>query len=402
MHKRRNGSSTSSVPVAVAGAASLAVAMGVGRFGFTPMVPLMVQAGELGTAAAGWIAAANYVGYLLGAMTAARLPWGPREVSLASLVLTVLLTAAMAAPLPVGAWLLLRFLAGVASAWAFVATSVWCLGALGRLQRPSWAGGVYAGVGAGIALVGLYCLVSAAAGSSAASLWLQLGVLALALTIPVAWVLRGIEAPAVERPRATQGTRMPAGLTGIFLCYGALGFGYILPATFLPLLAHSVIADARVFGLAWPIFGTTAAVSTLAAGWLVQRFQRLHVWAVAHVLMAIGAVLPGVRATLATITLSALLVGGTFMVVTMVGMQEIRARASGAPAAALGRMTAAFALGQIAGPVLSSLLARLPGLAGRALYVSLDIAAASLLASASWLWLASRAGDASVPQENMT
>jgi MFS family permease len=83
------------------------------------------------------------------------------------------------------------------------------------------------------------------------------------------------------------------------------------------------------------------------------------VWAAAHVLMAIGVLLPAVWTSLVSVTLAALLVGGTFMVITMVGMQEARARAEGQATRVLGRMTAGFALGQLAGPLVSAGIARL-------------------------------------------
>ena len=115
----------------LAGLLSLAVAMGIGRFAFTPLLPLMAREGRLDLALGGWIAAANYAGYFAGALTAARLPLQARSLSVLALALTAATTAAMAWP-SVPAWLALRFLAGAASAWVFVATSVWCLGALAR------------------------------------------------------------------------------------------------------------------------------------------------------------------------------------------------------------------------------------------------------------------------------
>ena len=60
------------------GALALAVAMGIGRFAFTPLLPLMQRDGQLDAASGAWLAAANYLGYLVGALTAARLPGGPR------------------------------------------------------------------------------------------------------------------------------------------------------------------------------------------------------------------------------------------------------------------------------------------------------------------------------------
>src|SRR4051812_22153225 len=149
--------------IVMGGLLSLATAMGIGRFAFTPLLPLMARDGQLDLAWGGWLAAANYAGYLAGALTAARLPWRPAALTGVGLLATAVCTAAMAWPsLPL--WLALRFLAGAASAWVFVATSLWCLGALATAGRAAHAGWVYAGVGAGIALTGLYCLGAGAAG----------------------------------------------------------------------------------------------------------------------------------------------------------------------------------------------------------------------------------------------
>src|SRR5437763_7941480 len=94
--------------VVIAGLLSLAAAMGIGRFAFTPVLPLMLREGKLDLAFAGWLAAANYAGYLVGALSAARLPLTARTLALLALIATALLTGAMAASL-LPLWLLLRF-----------------------------------------------------------------------------------------------------------------------------------------------------------------------------------------------------------------------------------------------------------------------------------------------------
>src|SRR5688572_8288039 len=151
MANDNNAPRASPMMVAVAGALSLAVAMGIGRFAFTPMLPLMIGEGQLDVAAGGWVAAANYAGYLLGVGTASRIRWSAARLGVVALLLTAALTAAMAwsGSLPLA--MVLRLAAGACSAWAFVATSVWCLGALAKLDRLSWSGALYAGVGSGIA-----------------------------------------------------------------------------------------------------------------------------------------------------------------------------------------------------------------------------------------------------------
>jgi MFS family permease len=372
--------------IVLAGLLSLAAAMGIGRFAFTPLLPLMAREGQLDLAFGGWLAAANYAGYFAGALSAARLPLGARRLAVLALGATALLTAAMAWPAP-PLWLLLRFAAGAVSAWVFVATSVWCLGELARREAGAQGGWVYAGVGTGIALTGGYCLAAGAAGVGAAPLWLHLGAVALLLMLPVAWVLARLPPPPAAAGQAEASAPAVHGDTrGLIACYGLMGFGYILPATFLPALARTVIDDPRWFGLAWPVFGLTAAASTVLAGRLARHASRLQVWAASQVLMGAGVLLPSLWVNGTTVVLSALLVGGTFMVITLAGVQEMRARAPAHAARLVGRITAAFALGQIAGPVVSALLLQLPALGERGLALALQLAAFGLLASGAWLW----------------
>lgn len=377
----------------LAGLLSLAVAMGIGRFAFTPMLPLMLQAGQLDVTAGGWIAAANYAGYLAGALTASRTGWPATRLALVALAATVGLTAAMAVPGPAWWWAALRFLAGLFSAWAFVGTSVWCLTVLAQRRSGGWSGALYGGVGLGIALAGLDCLAGGAAGWSVAGLWLQLALLAMVLLVPAAWVLARMQPAAAHAATSAQARPRPSRPHwDLVACYAVLGFGYILPATYLPVMARSLVSDPRVFGLAWPVFGLFASLSTLVAARVLRSASRLHVWSASHILMGLGVLLPSLWLSGWTIAASALLVGGTFMVVTLAGMQEMRARAAQDATRMVGRMTAAFAIGQIAGPVLSSALLHLAPSLG--LDLGLQAAALLLFVSAAWLWRA-----ASLPPE---
>jgi hypothetical protein len=230
--------------------------MGIGRFAFTPQLPLMVQEGHLDVAQGGWLAASNYAGYLVGALTASRLPASAPLLALASLAAVAFSTAAMAWPGSL-LWAGLRFVAGVCSAWVFVATSVWCLGALARQRRQDLGSSVYAGVGVGIAVVGLYCLAAAVAGVQSQLIWLHLGLLAAAASVPVLLVVRSLAKEPLARPCAASPDRpVPAGTVGLVVAYGLMGFGYILPATFLPVVARKAVSDP-----ACPAYGSTSPAS---------------------------------------------------------------------------------------------------------------------------------------------
>ena len=172
------------------------------------------------------------------------------------------------------------------------------------------------------------------------------------------------------------------------ICYGAFGFGYIVPATFLPALARDQTQNPLVFGLTWPLFGLAAALSVAIVARLLSGASRRRVWAVAQATMAVGTGLPALSQSLLSLTLSALLVGGTFMIATMAGLQMARELSSSNPTPLLARMTAAFASGQIAGPVLVRLLGTHAASGNAGVTLASAIAALSLAMSALWLWRA--------------
>jgi MFS family permease len=381
--------------VCVAAITALAVAMGIGRFAFTPLFPLMVRDGLLDSHAGAMLAAANYLGYLAGALAASRMRMKPAPLLALGLLGTVLITALVGWTASGFWWAVLRFLAGVMSAWTLVATSAWGLAWLAAIGRPDLAGLQFSGVGIGIAAAGLFCLLLGSALPSP-QMWIGLAVLGALAAVPALVLSRSLPAPTSAPSTAAAPAPVPAGTPGaaaassgtlgLVVCYTLFGFGYILPATYLPALARQLVDDPRVFGLAWPVFGAAAAISTVLVSWRLARANRLNVWAASHVLMAIGVLLPAVWTSLVSVTLAALLVGGTFMVITMTGMQEARARAEGQAARVMGRMTAGFALGQLAGPLASAGIARLTSTDTDALRLALALSALGLLASAVWLY----------------
>jgi MFS family permease len=376
------------VAVCVAAVAALAVAMGIGRFAFTPLFPLMVRDGLLDSHAGAMLASANYLGYLAGALASSRMRIKPAPLLALGLLGTVLITAAVGWTASMFWWSVLRFLAGVMSAWVLVATSAWGLGWLAAIGRPDLAGVQFSGVGIGIAAAGLFCLLLGTTLPSP-QMWIGLAALGALAIVPPLVLSRSLPAPVPAAPAAIKpvaASTAPRATVGLIVCYTLFGFGYILPATYLPALARQLVDDPSVFGLAWPVFGAAAALSTVIVSWRLASANRLTVWAAAHVLMAIGVLLPAVWTSLASVTLAALLVGGTFMVITMTGMQEARARAEGQATRVLGRMTAGFALGQLAGPLASAGIARFTASEAAALHLALALSALGLLASAVYLY----------------
>jgi MFS family permease len=370
----------SALAIALAGLVALAVAMGIGRFAFTPILPMMQEDAGVSIATGGWLASANYLGYLTGALSVI---WWRIAATIGirvGLATIGLATLAMGLEHHLAVWLALRALAGVASAWVLIYVSAWALEHLAALNRPALGNTVYAGVGAGIALAGGLCLALMHVGAGSARAWIVLGVFSIVLSAGIWSVFRGSPgspAAAADRP-ADPRMIWDRESVRLVLCYGAFGFGYIIPATFLPVMAKQVIRDPAVFGWSWPLFGAAAVGSTLATAMLRSLVTNRRLWITSHLVMACGVVLPVTWSGIVPIMLAALFVGGTFVVITMVGMQEARkvggARATGLMAA----LTSAFALGQVAGPISVSLVVS----AGGNVSAALVIACVALLVSA--------------------
>lgn len=378
-------------PVVVSGLVALAIAMGIGRFAFTPLMPLMIRDGTLTAPTGAEWAAANYIGYLVGALTASWFAGNPRRGLLLSLtgVAATTLAMGMADRVPVallGAGL--RAMAGLFSAWVLVCASGWCLAELARRGAGRSGAWIYTGVGLGIASAGLLTWLGGR--QPADRLWLELGV-ASALGALFVWLsLRGQTghhpAALVEREASSTAPLSRGRQWALVLCYGTFGFGYIIPATFLPAMARALTPDPLVFGLAWPLFGLAAALSVAAVARWSPHGSRRRIWALAQGIMALGTALPLVVQSLSAIAASAVLVGGTFMVATMAGLQLARDARPDDPTRLLAQMTAAFAAGQIAGPLLVRAIG--PGRWAGWDALGWTGAAATLLLvlTALWLW----------------
>ena len=363
---------------ALAGLAALAVAIGIGRFAFTPILPMMQEDFGLSVSEAGWLASANYTGYLVGALSAIGLRLPPTFAIRAGLVVIGLSTLAMGLEHSFMLSAVLLAIAGIASAWVLVFVSTWALERLALLGRSQLSGTVYAGVGTGIVIAGGACLVVMSLHARSADAWLSLGVISIAVT-GVIWPLLRASASRDPVPAPTASGIWRAEYRRLVLCYGAFGFGYVIPATFLPAMAKEIIPDPQLFGWAWPVFGAAAVVSTVFAAQLKQFLSHRAIWIGGHLVMALGVVIPLIASGLPGIMIASLLVGGTFMVITMAGMQEARRVAGPQARALMAAMTSAFALGQILGPVIVSLLVRSIGGFAPALVLAASMLALSAI-----------------------
>jgi len=340
---------------------ALMMAMGIGRFALTPQMPHLLSEGQIDLTAAGLIAAANYLGYFLGALDAmfSRRPTQVRQRLLGGLWLCVLLT--LASFWANGFWshLLLRFGTGVASAWVLVMITALSQPLAAAAGRPRLGALVFAGPGLGIFLTGLLALGSNLMQQTSATLWLVYAGVALVMLLGIL--------PFLPQPAPTVSTVQnpaPSGNQGIArlgLIYGLYGLGYIIPATFLSQMANAQFHGQWQADLFWPCFGLASAVGVVLVSLRRQSMNGTRHWLMITLwLQAVGvfACLLGSGAGLA---LGVLLCGTPFLACMQLVMQRSRELAPHATQRNAGMLTACFAVGQLAGPLLAALSSHFSG-----------------------------------------
>ncbi|WP_236189615.1 MFS transporter [Pseudomonas pharyngis] len=340
---------------------ALMMAMGIGRFALTPQLPHLLSEGQIDLTAAGLIAAANYLGYLLGAVDAMfsrRSDQVQRRLH-GGLWLCVLLT--LASFWANGFWshLLLRFGTGVASAWVLVMITALSQPLAAAAGRPRLGALVFAGPGLGIFLTGLLALFSHLAQQTSATLWLIYAAVALVMLLGIVRILPqpGVGVPAA--PTAVGSSNR--GIGRLAVVYALYGVGYIIPATFLSQMANTQFHGQWQADLFWPCFGLGAAIGVLLVSLRRHDPETTRHWLMATLwLQAVGvfACLLGSGLGLA---LGVILCGTPFLACMQLVMQRSQELAPHATQRNAGLLTACFAVGQLSGPLLAAVSSHFSG-----------------------------------------
>ena len=362
---------------------ALIMAMGIGRFSLTPQLPHLISEGQIDLTGAGLIAAANYLGYLLGALDAIRAK-RPDQVQgrlHAGLWLCVVLT--LISVLAQGFWphLLLRFGTGIASAWVMVMITSLSQHLAVTANRPRLGALVFAGPGVGVLLTGLLALVANLWGQNSATLWL---IYAAAALIMVLAILPILPQPATL-PAATHisqpDTRQP-GIGRLGAIYGLYGLGYIIPATFLSQMASAQFHGQWQADLFWPAFGLCAAIGVVLISLRRPTPGTTGYWLMGGLgIQALG-VLACLLPSSTGLALGVILCGTPFLACMPLVMQRSRELAPHATQCNAALLTACFAVGQLAGPLLAALSSHFSG----TLHPALLIAASGLMLAAMLAW----------------
>ena len=337
------------------GSLTLAIVMGVGRFLYTPLLPLMQHQYGFGPGVAGLIASANFAGYFAGSMLAALTSRGtPRRLAFqGGLAASAATTILMGLTDDVTLWLILRMLSGLASAFAMISAAgivAERLAAVGEEGRLAW---VFGGVGAGVAASGLvvHLLVDTTASST---LWVLIGVIT-ALLAPIALIMvRESALPASNRkvdPKRRIARPLP--FWPLLVGYTMQGLGYSVFATFIVALIKTRPGIEALGDWVWIVTGLAILPSCLFWSRIAERIGFAAALVAAYVAQIAGVMLPVVSGAPAAALVGAILFGGTFIAITLLTMPLGRTGLGGRGFAVL---TAGFGLGQMVGPYAAGML----------------------------------------------
>lgn len=343
----------------IGGILSLMVAMGIGRFAYTPILPLMQKDLTFTDAMAGYLASSNYIGYFVGAILTGVLPLKKHKVFYLrfSLVFSIITTCIMGISHSYILMIIIRFISGVASAFIFVLASSIVLDKLAISGKTSWSGNFYSGVGFGIFFSSLF-IPSLNDLFMWEGVWIGLAILSSILTIFVWLWLKDSPNTIIKKDKQIVITQAPPlkWLPWLIIAYGLEGLGYIVTGTFIVSIAEKTSNFTIDPTIVWMFVGLSAVPSCIIWSALAKKCGYIKSLIFSMIIQSIGIALPVVWLNQSSLMLSALLFGATFMGITTLATTLARQMSPSNSSLIIGYLTSIYAIGQMIGPTIAGIL----------------------------------------------
>ena len=348
--------------VLLAGICSLILTVGLARFAYTPLLPVMRVETWLTEVAGGWLATFNYMGYMSGALLAASISSLHLKYQLyrAGLVVAVLSVVGMGLTDNMWLWSILRYLAGLTSAAGLLIGSGLMLNWLMRNGHRPELGIHFGGLGGGILVSGLVSVAMLAAGLDWAQQWWTLGLLGTLLFIP-AWLWLPEPAPSHAQAVVTQAPPSRRWLLLMIAMYFCAGVGFVVSATFTVAMAEKIPSLQGLGSWVWVLVGVAATPACFVWDRVSRRIGDLSAlqWAFAGQIIAI--VLPAISNHPLVAMSSAALYGATFIGIVSLTLTVIGRLYPANPAKAMARLTLSYGVAQIIAPAITGYIAEATG-----------------------------------------
>jgi len=345
----------------IGGIFALVIAMGIGRFSYTVILPYMQETFAFSRATAGFLATSNYLGYLVGALVAGRLQLADKRIPFLqiALVMSILTTAFMGFTDTIMVWYVLRFLSGVMSAFIFVVAASLVLDQLARKGKAHLSGLFYSGVGMGIALSAIIVSPIHAIFNWNGT-WIALALFCIILFIFIIIFIKPVTPSAQQKGSTAKASpKAPPAIwmKWLIIAYSLEGLGYIVTGTFIVSIAEESTSFHGDAAFVWFVVGVAAIPSCIVWSKLAQRYGYVRTLLISMLFQGLGIVLPAFATNTITLYISAFIFGATFMGITTVATTLARQISPVNSHQILGYLTAGYALGQMIGPSLAGALA---------------------------------------------
>lgn len=369
MNKTREGGR---LKVLASGVFCLMATLGIARFGYTPMMPIMFEQAGLSKVLAGWLATINYMGYMSGALAATLIGnlLIKDKIYRLGLVLAVVTTLMMGLSDNQWVWAISRFVAGFSTAAGLLVGSGLMLNWLLRHNYSSEMGIHFSGMGLGIVVVAI--LVEYSGSLQWSQQWLLLGLVAFFFAIP-AW--RWLPRPD-NFNLTTQGSTLQDRPPSrqffwlMMLVYFCGGFGFVISATYIVAIIENQPALQGQGEKAFLLLGLCAVPACVLWDLMSRRIGVLNALFCAYFVHAIGIVLPALADGLVFALLSAILYGLTFVGIVSIVLTMAGRFYPTKPAKLMGTLTMSYGVPQIIAPTIAGYLARETGHYNGALYLA--------------------------------
>ncbi len=340
----------------IGGIFALMIAMGIGRFAYTPILPLMQNALSFSDAAAGYLASSNYAGYFIGAVLAGVLPLKKHKTIYLriSLLTSIFTTFAMGLSDSFSLMLVIRLISGISSAFIFVLASSIVLDKLAATGKTNWSGLFYSGVGFGIFLSSLMVPTLGALFAWEGT-WVGLAIVSGILGLFVWMLLKDSQHSVLKKDKQEVAKSLPPvkWLPWLIIAYGLEGLGYIVTGTFIVSIAEKTPAFSANAAFVWLVVGISAIPSCMIWSSFAKHRGFIKPLMLAMALQSLGIALPVLWPSQAGFILSAVLFGATFMGITTLATTLARQISPSNSSKIIGYLTAVYAIGQMIGPAIA-------------------------------------------------
>ncbi len=338
------------------GIAALTIAVGIGRFSYTPILPYMISELNLTTTEAGLIASSNYLGYLLGSLIPIfpQFPKNIRSIFIYSIFISITSLFAMGLTNTFEVFILIRFIHGIFSAFVLILGTSLIVSHVQKKGKIFLGTAHFSGVGLGMALSAIVVSYLGFLNFTWDELWFSIGILAIILSFQIIKFTPIQKAEVKYNLKSKHKTSL--GFSLITISYGLYGFGYVAFGTFISTMSRLTPGLEKTEPYVWFVVGVTGIPSVFFWNWFGSKIGNDIGLFLANLILGLGVLFSVLINNEFGIFISCILFGLSFVPITSMCLLEGQERFSGSFIVSTAILTFSFSIGQMIGPYLSGLL----------------------------------------------